>query len=81
MWDLVRLSFGVSETIEMQGDGFGGERWWEWREAVMSSKQLSTSWWELLIHSWQIVFSGGCGLMEMGLFLNAVDFLERAELS
>ena len=73
----------------MQGDGFAGERqgagsggcWWEWKEVATSSKQFSISWWELFVHNWQIVFSGGCDLMERGLFLNAVGSLEFAELS
>ena len=35
---------------------------------------------KLLIHIWQIVFSGGCGLREMESFLSAADSLKFAEL-
>lgn len=50
MWDLVRLSPGVSETIEMwgggavgQGEGARGHCWWEWREVAINSNQVSIS--------------------------------------
>lgn len=55
--------------------GRSGEKW-----PLVPSSFLSL-WLGLFVHSWQTVFSEGCGLMEMGLFLNAVDSLEFAELS
>lgn len=55
--------------------GGSGEKW-----PLIPIRFLSL-WLELFVHSWQIVFSGGCGLMEMGLFLKAVDSLEFAKLS
>ena len=35
---------------------------------------------KLLIHIWQMVFSGGCGSMEVESFLSAADSLKFAEL-
>ena len=56
--------------------GVGGCRE-KWLSVPRSFLSLSL---ELLIHIWQMVFSGGYKFMEMGLLLNAADSLEFAEL-
>lgn len=51
-----------------------------WREVAISSKKVSVSLLEQLTHIRQTMFSGRCGLMKMGSFLNAADSEKFAEL-